>query len=273
MMVILFTTILTYVTAQDQEIKSDLRGLCPRETDDDGNTQDTFNTWNEVPSNQWYWGNDWDEFLANGTSPFASDGDGNVYPAGFRNYQLAHYSEPPICMFVPGSRDKKVEILMESPLENANLCLRDAGYDGVGTNNVGNIDNCGSGKIYACFTAATTENQNLGFYVACESGCEDMALDVWIRVRVSQQSWSQGKTNSTDDLEHWCEGERGTHVDGDDLDSPLYYTYPSDLIPDEPSEYPFHIRYIFGRNAGGMERPSLWISMLLTVVGVAVMLA
>merc|ERR1712003_527747 len=37
------------------------------------------------------------------------DGEGPVYPAGFRQFVLTQYSEPPICVFVPGSRDKKVK--------------------------------------------------------------------------------------------------------------------------------------------------------------------
>merc|ERR1719356_1535705 len=104
---------------------------------------------------------------------------------------------------------------MESPVENANLCIRDATYSGVGNNDVGNIENCGSGKIYACFTAATTSGQNFGFYVSCDSGCEEMALDVWIRIRVSPGKWTDGKDDVTNDLEHWCEGERGTHFNDD----------------------------------------------------------
>lgn len=259
--------LITYLLTAQANILNDLRNYCPN--DENGNTM--YNTWSDVDTSLWYWGNDWDEFVANGTAP--GGGEGEVYPAGFRPYTLAHYSEPPICMFVPGSRDRKVEILMESPLENANLCIRDASYNGAGTNDVGNIENCGSGKIYACFTAATVSGSNFGFYVSCDSGCEDMAVDVWMRVRVSDESWTAGKTTTEDDLEHWCEGERGHHFDSDDYDSPLYYTYPSDLIPDEPSEYPFHIRYIFGRNAGGMERPSVLTTVLMTIMGLACMLA
>jgi len=221
-----------------------------------------FERWESVDSDYWYWGDDWEEWLENGTSPF-KDGTGEVYPAGFRPYELKIFNEPPICMLVPNSADYKIEVLMESPLENANLCIHDAAYDGVGNNRVGNVENCGSGKIYACFTAATASREDdFGFYVSCETGCEDMAVDVWIRVRVSPIKWDEGKKDTASDLEHWCEGEKGAHIDADDPTSAMYYTYPSDLIPDEPSKYPFHIHHIFGRNAGGVEHPALWTAPL-----------
>jgi len=212
-----------------------------------------YNTWQEVDINDWDMTDDWDEDFQDGIE---------VHPAGFRYYVLGHYNEPPICMLVPESSDKKVEVLIESPLENANLCIYDASYDQVASNNVGNVQNCGTGKVYACFTAATVGGGDLGFYVMCNNeGCEDSEVPVWIRIRVSDQSWSAGKTSTADDLEHWCEAERGTHLIEDDYSSPLYYTYPSDLVPDEPSNYPFHIHQIFGKNAGSRTSPSLWVTL------------
>jgi len=274
----IFTAFILTAQAQVTDVSTPTRLLqyCPIVTDNegsdaDGGTTGGYDTWSNVPSSEWYWEDDWDEWDANNTSPITR-ATGQVYPAGFRPYELGQYSEPPICMLVGGSSDKKIEVLMESPLENANLCIRDAAPSGAGNNDVGNIENCGSGKIYACFTAATANAQDFGFYVTCEEGCEDMIVDVWIRVRISEKSWDEGKTNTTDDLEHWCEGERGTHFDSEDLDSPLYYTYPSDLIPDEPSEYPFHIHQIFGNNAGSLTGPNIWLIVGLAL-GIACLLA
>jgi len=226
-----------------------------------------------ISEDNWYFGTDWSEWLTifngNGTSPPGYNG---VHPAGFVPFELARYSEPPIAIMVDGSRDKKIEILMESPMDNVNLCINDASYTGVGTNNVGSVQNCGTGKLYACFTGATAEDEeDFGFYVDCKSGCEDMAIDVWMRVRVSDQSWDQGKTNTTNDLEHWCETERGTTMNNDG--ATLYYTYPSDLLPDKPSKYPFHIIQIFGRNAGSQTRPNIWAISLVAVLGLACLFA
>jgi len=226
---------------------------------------------------EWTFEENWAEYILNGTTP---DGASGVYPAGFRNFQLPRYSEPPICVMVGDhedmindkftSRDKKVEILMESPMENANLCINDASYTGVGNNNVGSVQNCGTGKVYACFTAASSEDENFGFYVDCKEGCEDMEIDVWIRIRVSDKSWDEGKSTTEDDLEHWCEQERGTVMDGNDE---MYYTFPSDLLPDKPSKYPFHIEQIFGKNAGSQTRPNIWAISLIAVLGLACLFA
>lgn len=254
--------------AVEAQINTKLLSFCPG----------GYDYWRErgsqtVPDDEWYWGDDWDEFLTNGTSPFPDSNTNEVYPAGFKLYNLAHYNEPPICIRVVGSRDKKVEILMESPIGNANLCIHDAQYNSVGTNDVGNVENCGSGKIYACFTAATTENQELGIYIDCQEGCEDSDVDVWIRIRLSEQSWDDGKNSTSTDLEHWCEKERGTVVDSDEEEPHLYYTYPSDLIPDNPSQFPFHIHQIFGKSAAAQTRPQVWLISLMAAFGLMYILA
>jgi hypothetical protein len=234
-----------------------------------------YDKWQNVNSNQWYYETDWEEQIQAGNT---------IYPAGFKSYVLGQYNDPPICMLVPGSKDKKVEILIESPMENVNLCITDASYNGISNNNVGSVDNCGTGKIYACFTAALAENlqddgtgtdvqEDFGFYVSCQEGCEDMAIDVWVRVRLSTQSWTDGKNGTDSDLEHWCEGERGnTFTDGDGVEQNLY-TYPSDLIPDEPSNYPFHIRQIFGRNSAGSTKPHIWLVSVVALACIACLFA
>jgi len=232
-----------------------------------------------VDEDNWYFGTDWAEWMANNTSPDGYSGQTatslypatSVFPAGFKPFVLPRWSEPPICMLVDGTRDKKVEIMMESPMDNVNLCINDASYSGAGTNDVGSVSNCGTGKIYACFTAATATNENFGFYVDCEEGCEDMDIDVWIRVRISPRSWDAGKTDVESDLEHWCERERGATLNDDG--ATMYYTYPSDLLPDKPSKYPFHIEQIFGRNSGSQARPNIWAVSLLAFFGIACLFA
>lgn len=246
-----------------------LANFCP-------NSADRF-TWSRVNTNEWYWGDDYPAYLANARDIFNNTeqyppNDG-IHPAGFRLYTLKQYSEPPICMTISQSRNKKVEVMMEADLGNANLCITDASYSGVATNDVGNIKNCGTGKVYACFTAATAaSNANFQFYVSCESGCEDSDVGVWIRVRISELDWTVGKTNTTNDLEHWCEAERGTYFD-ENTEEHLYYTYPSDLVPDEPNSRPFWIQHTTPGNAGGMDRPRVWLVSLVAVLGLAYLLA
>jgi len=239
---------------------------------------DGLEDWSDVSANDWYWENDWEEKIADGT---------RIYPAGFKNYTLGIYNEPPVCMFVPGSKNKKVEILVESPMENVNLCIYDADYDGISNNNIGSVQTCGTGKLYACFTGAQVEengssNENFGFIVKCDEGCEDMEIDLWVRVRLSKRTWQEGKDTVENDLEHWCEGERGkefvrqdgtTTVEDSNGDPFLYYTYPSDIVPDEPSQYPFHIEQIFGKNSGSQTKPHIWLVSAMALVGLACLFA
>jgi len=253
----LLATLSLFLSA-DAATAADLLRYCP----------DGYTTWASQAESNWYFGNDYNEWIANGTNPSGYNG---VYPAGFQPFVLTRYSEPPVCIMASGSRDKKVEILMESRMDNVNLCINDAAYSGTGTNNVGSVQNCGTGKLYACFTAATATNENFGFYVDCKEGCEDMDVDLWIRVRVSDRSWDEGKTDTASDLEHWCEQERGATVEDDGVT--MYYTYPSDLLPEKPSKYPFHIQQIFGRNAGSQARPNIWAVSLIAVVGLACLFA
>jgi len=259
---LLSSTLLLTANGQSDQILADLENYCGTGGAD---------TWYDVDDDDWYWGNDFYDFVKAGTQ---KDGvtPGDIYPAGFRSMILPWYNEPPICLLVPESHDKKVEILLESELDNANLCIHDASDTSVGKNDVGSIDNCGTGKIYACFTAATlaASREDFGFYIYCNDGCEESDIPVWIRIRISDRDWDDGKDGVENDLEHWCERERGTHYEGDD-DEPLMYTYPSDLLPDEPSKYPFHIKHLLTRSAASVNRPGLWLAALLLAPLVALL--
>lgn len=265
----LFSTATLFALVARGNIVTSLRQYCPK---DDSN-QDTYVRWSKVSESDWYWGDDWSDWEANGTSPITK-ATGDVYPAGFRAYSLGWYNNPPVCMLVPGSHNKKVEILVESDVKNANLCIHDASDTSVDLNNAGSVSNCGAGKLYACFTAATSDTdtsgdslpgENFGFYVFCNGvGCEQTDITVRIRIRLSTQSWDSGKTTTEDDLEHWCEHERGTTMDDVDLDDGghLYYTYPSDLVPDNPSNMPFHIKKLKYGSSASFIRPNLWLALL-----------
>jgi len=256
------------------DIESNLKVYCPI---DESGSYPGYYEWSESTApaeTEWTWETTWQADEANGAT---------VYPAGFQRYTLGWYNNPPICMKVEGSHDKKVEILLESDTENANLCLHDASDMSVDLNEVGSVSNCGTGKLYACFTAATAEDtadtssgEDFGFYVFCNgSGCEQSDLTVRMRIRLSEQSWDDGKTDLTDDLEHWCEYERGTNIEdhvslseGDNGYGESYYTYPSDLLPDNPSQFPFHITHLGYSSSTGFVRPSIWLT-LLAAMGLA----
>jgi len=208
----------------------------------------TYRNWTAVPESDWYWENDWASRIANGDA---------VYPVGFQQFTLAEFNEPPICLHVPNSGDKKVEILIESESADASICIHDASDLGYSNNDVGNVATCGRGQLYSCFTAAeagevdaetqaTVSLEDFSFYVYCQESCEASDVNLWIRIRISEQSWDEGKTGVEDDLEMWCEMEKGTKlldpITGEEMPDTYYFTWPSELIEDNPSRWPFTIQ-------------------------------
>lgn len=216
----------------------------------------TYRNWTSVPEEDWYWESDWATEIAAQRA---------VYPVGFQQFTLAEFNEPPICLHVPNSGDKKVEILIESESQDASICIHDASDPGYSNNDVGNVATCGKGQLYSCFTAAepgavdpedqsTISLEDFSFYVYCQESCEASDVNLWIRIRTSVQSWDEGKTGVEDDLEMWCEMEKGTRltdpVTGTEMEDAYYFTYPSELIQDNPSRFPFDI----------IEKPNPWLN-------------
>jgi len=209
----------------------------------------TYRNWTAIAEDEWYWESDWSTRIQNNQA---------VYPIGFQQFTLKEFNEPPICLHVPNSGDKKVEILIESESADANICIHDASDPGYAKNKeVGNVATCGKGQLYSCFTAAeagevdeetqaTTSLEDFSFYVYCQESCEASDVNLWIRIRTSEQTWDEGKTGVEDDLEMWCEMEKGTQlpdpITGEEgQDDKYYFTYPSELINDDPSRWPFTI--------------------------------
>lgn len=192
--------------------------------------------WADVAYDDWYWGVDYNEKVAAGE---------DVHPAGFRSYTLFEFNEPPVCIKVPDSGDKKVEILIETTVEDAHICIHDASDIGFANNDVGNVDTCGMGLLYSCFTAAEAEDdtgvEDFSFYVYCKESCEASDVGLWMRIRTSEQTWEAGKTGVDDDLEMWCEMEKGTVLNDTDGVEHNYFTYPEDLVSDNPLVFPFKI--------------------------------
>jgi len=179
----------------------------------------------------------------------------DIYPAGFQSFSLREFNQPPLCIHVPNSSDKKVEVMIETETNDSRICIMDGRDLGVYTNDVGNVRTCDNGKLYSCFTAATKRSQNANqdfyFYISCEGSCEAADVDLWIRLRKSQRSWDQGKSDWASDIEYWCEHERGTEA-GEEVDASKIhpeFQYPSELLPRQPREYPYRI-------TKGMDRSS-----------------
>jgi len=174
----------------------------------------------------------------------------DIYPAGFRAFSLREFNEPPLCIHVPFSSDKKVEVMIETEMNDSRICVTDGRDMGVFNNDVGNVKTCDNGQLYSCFTAATTQTQGNGqyrndffFYISCEGSCEASDVDLWIRMRMSETNWEDGKKDWADDIEYWCEGERATFYEGPNGEKRNEFTYPHELLPDEPYEYPYRITH------------------------------
>jgi len=191
----------------------------------------------------------------------------DIYPAGFKSYNLREFSEPPTCFNVPYSKDKKVEVMIESESKDSRICIKDGADMGIGTNaSVGNVATCDNGRLYACFTAATREDEDFYFYVYCDESCEASDMDLWVRVRVSERNWTQGKTSTADDIEMWCEKEKGSQAWDEDSGRWMdEFTWPSELVPDYPNKYPFRISHM---NPSAALRTdvalALWLSFAFT---------
>jgi len=179
----------------------------------------------------------------------------DIFPAGFRSYSLREFNEPPLCIHVPNSSDKKVEVMIETEMNDSRVCVTDGRDVGVFTNDVGNVRTCDNGQLYSCFTAATTNSGNgsdFFFYISCEGSCEASDVDLWIRMRMSDRNWEQGKKDWSEDIEYWCEEEKGkTCLDNKKVER-NEFTYPSELLPDEPEKYPYRITQTFPDSAGAL---------------------
>jgi len=181
----------------------------------------------------------------------------DIYPAGFQSFSLREFNQPPLCIHVPQSSDKKVEVMVETEMNDSRICIMDGRDMGVYTNDVGNVRTCDNGKLYSCFTAATrrkdSDIKDFFFYISCEGSCEASDVDVWIRLRKSERSWDEGKKDWESDIEYWCENERGT-TSGEKT-KPNWkhqdFSYPSELLPFQPREYPYRI-------TKGMNQSSAW---------------
>jgi len=179
----------------------------------------------------------------------------DIFPAGFRSYSLREFNEPPLCIHVPNSSDKKVEVMIETEMNDSRICVTDGRDMGVFNNDVGNVRTCDNGQLYSCFTAATTAtnaNNDFFFYISCEGSCEASDVDLWIRMRMSDRNWNQGKKDWSEDIEYWCEDERATTYIAPNGDVRNEFTFPHELLPAEPKKYPYRITHTFPDSAGAL---------------------
>lgn len=164
-------------------------------------------------------------------------------PVGFISATLREFSDPPICVYVPNSDGRMVEIKAE-PEENGNrLCVSDLKSDVLNRNEAGQGTPCDETRLRTCFADASTSTRisttrapkkqdrsnayadDFTFYIFCNNeGCNEGGdVPLWIRARASKDSWKAGHQTATQNVEMWCQYVLDKYPDWD--------KYPSDLEP------------------------------------------
>jgi len=156
--------------------------------------------------------------------------DNNVYPGGYAHARLRQGNDPPVCVYVPESANKVVEIRVEPDEEGNRLCVSDLHDDSKDRNDPGQITTCDDSSLKTCFIDAedTQSNNNVpgvAFYIECDTTCEEQTdVYLWYRVRTSTGTWADnGDNGASNNIEMWCDTVNGEY--------PEYDLYPSDLAP------------------------------------------
>lgn len=199
----------------------------------------------------------------------------DIYPAGFRAFSLREFNEPPLCIHVPNSSDKKVEVMIETDMNDSRICLTDGRDMGIFNNDVGNVKTCDNGQLYSCFTAATTQingatqyRNDFFFFISCEGSCEASDVDLWVRMRMSERNWEEGKKDWASDIEYWCEGQTATFAEDPKGNKHNEFTFPHELLPDEPTDYPFRITHSMPDSASAISTLIACLAGLIAAIWV-----
>jgi len=163
-------------------------------------------------------------------------GSNKIYPAGFKHATLQEYNNPPVCVFVPNSAGKVIELKLEPDEKNSRLCISDLQDDMNSRNDPGQNTTCDDFRLLSCFAdggeSDTTRDKkkDFAFFVTCDEGCEEGGeVHFWYRARVSKRGWynvdeDSDKQVAADNTEMWCQYILEKYPD--------FNVYPQDLVPD-----------------------------------------
>lgn len=182
--------------------------------------------------------------------------DNAHYPGGFARAILREFNTPPICVYAPNVAGRVIEVKVEAEEENSQVCVDDLHADTTTKNDPGVTQACDDVRLQSCFPDANSDGTPPGFafQISCSESCADGDVDLWFRLRASQNRWTDaGKhelgTDRTEvNTEMWCmwgnQNMRGDlpslePVDGTpspfqglDGDFSKWDVYPSDLEPE-----------------------------------------
>jgi len=203
-------------------------------------TDITVQNWADVPANRWTVDPHFDEGLP---ADYASLWNGRdsefLFPNGFRKGQVFEDNNPPFCFNVPNTKNRQVQVMLQTVDPQSALCIKDIT---VNTRATGGLDSCFSGRRTACFGAQSdTSKLQLMVYVP-SSGGATTATAFWYRVRVSGDPSSITEAARQDSarssLEAWC-AMQDQNVDmmkyPADLRSAVLPAYVARVAVEEPS--------------------------------------
>jgi len=78
-------------------------------------------------------------------------GKNEVYPAGFMHATLQEYNNPPVCIYVPNSAGKVIEVKVEPDEKNSRMCISDLHDDTTNRNDPGQNTTCDDFRLLSCF--------------------------------------------------------------------------------------------------------------------------
>jgi len=173
-----------------------------------------------------------------------------VYPAGFLHGTLREFNDPPVCVYAPNVGGRVIEIRVEPDEDGSQLCVDDLLADTAEKNNPGVTQACDDVRLQTCFPDANSEDDAGGFafVISCSESCADGDVDLWFRLRASQNRWTEagdedkGTDKTEVNTEMWCMwGNQKMDEDampdvpafaGLDGDFSRWDIYPSDLEPE-----------------------------------------
>lgn len=180
---------------------------------------------------------DWrDQYLNQGLD--TKDGyDNRVYPVAFAKGTLHYNNDPPVCVYIPGSAGRVIEIKVESEGGDDRLCVDDTHDDETDKNDPGQTKTCDAGRLTTCFSDASDMAGKTGFafIINCDGSCEETSdVQVWFRARFSEYGWVDqgvdGNIYADQNVEMWCDYVQRDYPDFD--------AFPSDLSPQKAARVP-----------------------------------
>lgn len=149
------------------------------------------------------------------------------HPFGFVNARLAEFNAPPVCVFVPSAGGRVIEIRVESDNPGNKLCVDDIQDDSLANkNNPGITQSCDDSQLKTCFPDGNVgTGSGFPFVITCQDSCEASDVDLWLRVRASEKTWTEGSENAETNVEMWCQWG----ISGEEFS--VWDQYPSDLTP------------------------------------------